>query len=150
MDSTIGNSKSHYLGARAPLKVPCSYSVSVIRKFALLLYICEFCFYVLTAIISDSPTIYPCNWKHIEASDSGYNPNPTSASRRSRSRRRFYSNDVFRRSVSIYLYLYLYIITCKRDGHLVEHLLLLGVLSLSLSIYIYLYSCIWKSVYIYT
>ena len=39
----------------------CSYEVTAICKFALLMYMSEFCFYVLTARISDLPTIYPCN-----------------------------------------------------------------------------------------
>jgi len=41
------------------LKVPCSYEVSALSKFALLRYMSEFCFHVLMATISDLPTIYP-------------------------------------------------------------------------------------------
>ena len=48
------------------LKVPCSYGVSVIGRFAVLMYMSEFCFHVLTAIVGDVSTIYPCNRNHSE------------------------------------------------------------------------------------
>jgi len=41
------------------LKVPCSYKVSAIGKLALLRYLSEFRFQVLTAITNDVSSIYP-------------------------------------------------------------------------------------------
>jgi len=49
-----------------PSKGPCSYKVRAIRKFAPLRYLSELCFHVLTAGISDLPTVYPCNWNNSE------------------------------------------------------------------------------------
>jgi len=54
---------------RAPLKVPCSSSVTAICKFALLMYMSKVCCYVLLSFWRRSPAIEPCNSEELGPSD---------------------------------------------------------------------------------